>query len=171
MFRLFRFLGAVGGGCVFSGVGLLWVLGVGLSKLWVAVQGARVVAARCGGVPRSRWRACEWFSRAFIVRAWVGSALPVSLGVRACCGFGAACGKCAYSRRTIATGNLHGFQMPSGHGVFRVVWLTPWVSSRFWLGFVSVTCWVSSRFRQAGSGALNIVEGKTAVYHAGCKVR
>ena len=146
-------------------------VGVGLSKLWVAVQGARVVAARCGGVPRSRWRACEWFSRAFIVRAWVGSALPVSLGVRACCGFGAACGKCAYSRRTIATGNLHGFQMPSGHGVFRVVWLTPWVSSRFWLGFVSVTCWVSSRFRQAGSGALNIVEGKTAVYHAGCKVR
>lgn len=76
--------------------------------------------------------------------------------------------------------------MPSGHGVFRVVWLTPWVKarlglgsvfvtgwvrSRFWLGFVSVTCWVSSRFRQAGSGALNIVEGKTAVYHAGCKVR
>lgn len=76
--------------------------------------------------------------------------------------------------------------MPSGHGVFRVVWLTPWVKarlglgsvfvtgwvrSRFWLGFVSVTCWVSSRFRQAGSGALNIVEGETAVYYAGCEVR
>lgn len=141
----------------------------------VKIVGGSSRRAGCGctmwGVPRSRWRACEWFSRAFRVRAWVGSALPVSLGVRACCGFGAACGKCAYSRRTIATGNLHGFQMPSGHGVFRVVWLTPWVSSRFWLGFVSVTCWVSSRFRQAGSGALNIVEGKTAVYHAGCKVR
>lgn len=66
-------------------------VGVGLSKLWVAVQGARVVAARCGGgfhdlvgVPVSGSHALSGCARGWVQRCrfrWVFG-LVVGSGLR-----------------------------------------------------------------------------------------